>query len=148
MYYLGSRSLLKKQSSSSSAISNINVPMPAVVVPPPASSTITVNTNKSQNNVTTSTSTNYFATPNIQCAATNVSGTSTDSSYSPHGMRMHQEQLQKSPKKSTSLPTPAAPQMLHSPPCSKVKINKIILIYLRRRKIVYIIYIKFLIPIN
>ncbi|XP_039951716.1 carbohydrate-responsive element-binding protein isoform X2 [Bactrocera tryoni] len=120
-----SRSLLKKQSSSSSAISNINVPMPAismpaVVVPPPASSTITVNTNKSQNIGNTSSSANYFTTSNVQCAPTNASGTSAESSYTRHSMQMHQEQLQKSPKKCTSLPTPAAPQMLHSPPCSKM----------------------------
>ncbi|XP_011192829.1 protein WBSCR14 homolog isoform X1 [Zeugodacus cucurbitae] len=120
-----SRSLLKKQSSSSSAISNVNIPMPAlsmpaVVVPPPASSAISVNTNKSQNIGSTPTSANFFATPNVQCTATNASGTSADSTYTRHGMQMHQEQMQKSPKKSTSLPNPAAPQMLHSPPCSKM----------------------------
>lgn len=118
----------------------MNVPMPAismpaVVVPPPVSSTIPVNTNKSQNIVDTSISANYFTTPNVQCATTNASGTSADSSYTRRGMPMHQEQMQKSPKKSTSLPTPAAPQMLHSPPCSKVTRNKIIILYKQAKNI-------------
>ncbi|CAD6997146.1 ras guanine nucleotide exchange factor V [Ceratitis capitata] len=120
-----SRSLLKKQSSSSSAISNLNVPMdampmPAVVVPPPASSAVSVNANKSQNIGNTPTTANYFTTSNVQCTISTTAGTPAEATYTRHGMHMHQEQLQKSPKKSTSLPTPAAPPMLHSPPGSKM----------------------------
>ncbi|XP_017494071.1 PREDICTED: uncharacterized protein LOC108382174 isoform X2 [Rhagoletis zephyria] len=121
-----SRSLIKtKQSSSSSAISNLSVPMPAiamptVVVPPPASSAVPLNTNKTQNIGNLPTTKNYFVTPNVQCTITTTTGTSAETTYSRHGIQMQQEQRQKSPKKSTSLPTPAAPQMLHSPPGSKM----------------------------
>ncbi|XP_054741747.1 protein WBSCR14 homolog isoform X1 [Anastrepha obliqua] len=119
-------SVKTKQSSSSSAISNLNVPMSAIAmstvvpVPPPASSAVPVNTNKSLNIGSIPATTNYFVTPNVQCTVTTAAGASADTTYSRHVIQMQQEQQQKSPKKSASLPTPAAPQMLHSPPGSKM----------------------------
>ncbi|XP_067621902.1 MLX-interacting protein-like isoform X2 [Eurosta solidaginis] len=113
-----SRPLIKKQSSSTSAISNVNVAIaiPTGVLPPPASSVLPVNANN-KNIGTIASAVNYFASTNVHSVSSNSAEPSPEVR---HSMQMHQEQPHKSPKKSSSLPAPAPPQMRHSPPGSKI----------------------------